>query len=63
MKNLKKLTLLHSNDMHGDFAAEQVDKALKIKMRKKPKCNTKESQRKRGKSKKRKKRNQLKETK
>ena len=35
----------------------------KIKMRKKPKCNTKESQRKRGKSKKRKKRNQLKETK
>lgn len=28
MKNLKKLTLLHSNDMHGDFAAEQVDKNL-----------------------------------
>ncbi|MCR5770764.1 MAG: hypothetical protein K6G87_05940 [Butyrivibrio sp.] len=24
MKNLKKLTLLHSNDMHGDFLAEQV---------------------------------------
>lgn len=28
MKNLKKLTLLHSNDMHGDFAAEQIDKDL-----------------------------------
>ena len=28
MKNLKKLTLLHSNDMHGDFAAEQIDKNL-----------------------------------
>ena len=28
MKNLKKLTLLHSNDMHGDFAAEQVDENL-----------------------------------
>ena len=28
MKNLKKLTLLHSNDMHGDFAAEQLDTAL-----------------------------------
>ena len=25
MKNLKKLTLLHSNDMHGDFLAENVD--------------------------------------
>lgn len=24
MANLKKLTLLHSNDMHGDFLAEQV---------------------------------------
>ena len=24
MKNLKKLTLLHSNDMHGDFLAENV---------------------------------------
>lgn len=35
----------------------------KIKMRKKPKCNTKESQRKGAKSKKRKKHNQLKETK
>ena len=23
MKNLKKLTLLHSNDMHGDFLAEE----------------------------------------
>ena len=28
MKNLKKLTLLHSNDMHGDFLAEQVDEEL-----------------------------------
>ena len=25
MKNLKKLTILHSNDLHGDFLAEQVD--------------------------------------
>ncbi len=24
MKNLKKLTLLHSNDMHGDFLAEKI---------------------------------------
>lgn len=23
MKNLKKLTILHSNDMHGDFLAEE----------------------------------------
>lgn len=28
MKNLKKLTLLHSNDMHGDFLAEQIDSKL-----------------------------------
>ncbi len=28
MKNIKKLTILHSNDMHGDFLAEQVDKKL-----------------------------------
>ena len=27
-KNLKKLVLLHSNDMHGDFLAEEVDKQL-----------------------------------
>lgn len=27
-KNLKKLTLLHSNDMHGDFTAQQVDDRL-----------------------------------
>ena len=27
-KHLKKLTLLHSNDMHGDFLAEQVDENL-----------------------------------
>ena len=24
MKEIKKLTLLHSNDMHGDFMAENV---------------------------------------
>lgn len=28
MKNLKKLTILHSNDMHGDFMAEDVDEKL-----------------------------------
>ncbi|MBQ2111239.1 MAG: bifunctional metallophosphatase/5'-nucleotidase [Clostridia bacterium] len=28
MKTLKKLTLLHSNDMHGDFFAEEVDQNL-----------------------------------
>ncbi len=28
MPNLKKLTLLHSNDMHGDFMAEQLDNQL-----------------------------------
>ena len=28
MKNLKKLTLLHSNDMHGDFLAEKIDDDL-----------------------------------
>ena len=28
MANLKKLTLLHSNDMHGDFLAEEVDGEL-----------------------------------
>ena len=28
MKNLKKLTLLHSNDLHGDFLAEKVDEKL-----------------------------------
>ena len=27
-KKLKKLTILHSNDMHGDFQAEQVDDKL-----------------------------------
>ena len=27
-KNLKNLTLLHSNDMHGDFLAEQIDDEL-----------------------------------
>ena len=28
MKNLKKLTILHSNDMHGDFMAQEKDKKL-----------------------------------
>lgn len=28
MANLKKLTLLHSNDLHGDFMAEDVDRKL-----------------------------------
>lgn len=28
MGNFKNLTLLHSNDMHGDFLAEQVDEQL-----------------------------------
>ncbi len=28
MKNLKKLTLLHSNDLHGDFTAEEIDDKL-----------------------------------
>lgn len=27
-KNLKKLTLLHSNDLHGDFFAEKIDESL-----------------------------------
>lgn len=28
MKNTKKLTILHSNDLHGDFLAEEIDKNL-----------------------------------
>ncbi len=28
MKHLKKLVLLHSNDMHGDFLAEKIDEKL-----------------------------------
>ncbi|MCL2632619.1 MAG: bifunctional metallophosphatase/5'-nucleotidase, partial [Coriobacteriia bacterium] len=28
MPTLKNLTILHSNDMHGDFLAEQVDDKL-----------------------------------
>ena len=28
MANIKKLTILHSNDMHGDFLAENVDSKL-----------------------------------
>ena len=27
-KNTKKLTILHSNDLHGDFLAEHVDEKL-----------------------------------
>ena len=26
--NMKKLTILHSNDLHGDFHSEQVDAQL-----------------------------------
>ena len=28
MNHLKKLTILHSNDLHGDFLAEQTDERL-----------------------------------
>lgn len=28
MANIKKLTILHSNDLHGDFLAEQIDAQL-----------------------------------
>ena len=28
MANIKKLTILHSNDLHGDFLAEEVDEQL-----------------------------------
>ena len=28
MKHTKKITILHSNDMHGDFLAEQLDNKL-----------------------------------
>ena len=28
VKRFRKLTLLHSNDMHGDFLAEEVDSKL-----------------------------------
>ena len=28
MKKLKKLTILHSNDLHGDFLAETIDSKL-----------------------------------
>ena len=28
MSGMKKLTLLHSNDLHGDFLAENVDERL-----------------------------------
>ena len=28
MSKVKKLTILHSNDLHGDFLAEKVDEQL-----------------------------------
>ena len=28
LKHMKKLTILHSNDLHGDFLADEVDKGL-----------------------------------
>ena len=28
MSNLKKLTILHSNDLHGDFMAKEVEQEL-----------------------------------
>ena len=28
MANIKKLTILHSNDLHGDFLAEEIDQGL-----------------------------------
>ena len=28
MKHTKKMIILHSNDLHGDFLAEQVDEKL-----------------------------------
>lgn len=28
MSNVKKLTILHSNDLHGDFLAERIDEKL-----------------------------------
>ena len=28
MSNIKKLTILHSNDLHGDFLAEEIDERL-----------------------------------
>ena len=28
MERYKKLTLLHSNDLHGDFMSEKMDKKL-----------------------------------
>ena len=28
MSNIKNLTLLHSNDLHGDFLAEKIDEQL-----------------------------------
>ena len=31
MKNLKELIILHSNDMHGDFLAEQIEELCGLK--------------------------------
>lgn len=28
MENIKKLTILHSNDLHGYFLAERIDEKL-----------------------------------
>ena len=28
MATIKKLTILHSNDLHGDFLAEKIDEKL-----------------------------------
>ena len=28
MKHTKKITILHSNDLHGDYMAEQVEEKL-----------------------------------
>ena len=28
MPNIKKVTILHSNDLHGDFMANEIDKEL-----------------------------------
>ena len=32
-KNTKKLTILHSNDLHGDFLAEHIDESLSVVFR------------------------------
>ena len=30
MKQTKKITILHSNDLHGDFLAEQLDEIERL---------------------------------